>query len=128
MQLRRYRKRSTSFVTAVRLDLDTEGLVYRKWGAEQFCKAGDWLVNNEGDTYTVDRDVFERTYREVAPGKFVKVTPIWAEVATEAGSVETLEGRTHYQAGDYVVSELEDGRSVYSISADKFESMYELDE
>lgn len=128
MGRRRYRKRSKSFVTAVRVDLATDGFVYRKWGAEQRCKAGDWLVCNDGDTYTVDREVFERTYRQVDPGKFVKVAPIWAEVAIEAGAVETLEGRTHYQAGDFLVSELEGGGDAYSISAGKFEAMYEPDD
>jgi hypothetical protein len=76
----------------------------------------------------VDREVFERTYRQVEPGKFVKVAPIWAEVATEAGFVETLEGRTHYRAGDFLVSDAEDGDSTYSISAGKFETMYEPDD
>jgi hypothetical protein len=28
----------------------------------QECKAGDWLVDNDGDVYRVDRETFERTY------------------------------------------------------------------
>ncbi|MCP5004175.1 MAG: hypothetical protein GY941_09585, partial [Planctomycetes bacterium] len=42
--LRRYRKKATANVIAVRLELDTDGFTYRKWGGEQFCKAGDWIV------------------------------------------------------------------------------------
>ena len=57
----------------------------------------------------------------------MKTTPIWAEKAEEAGSVVTKEGESHYQAGDYLVSNNEDGTDAYCISADKFESMYELD-
>jgi hypothetical protein len=125
---RRYRKKANQFVVALKLDLDTSGFTYRKWGAEQNCKAGDWLVDNNGDVYTVDAGVFARTYRSVGPGVYVKTTPIWAERATQAGSVATKEGRSYYKAGDYLVSNNKDGTDAYCISAEKFESMYELDE
>jgi hypothetical protein len=125
---RRYRKRADQSVTAVQLSLDTDGFVYRKWGAEQRGKPGDWLVDNDGDTYTVDREVFARTYRRVSPGQFVKTTPVWAEVATAPGVVETKEGRSHYEAGDYLVANNEDGTDAYSIGRGKFEAMYELDD
>lgn len=113
---------------AVRLDLDTDGFVYRKWGAEQKCKSGDWLIDNEGDIYTIDQDVFTRTYRKVGAGKYVKTTPVWAEVAKEDGHVTTKEGASHYKAGDYLVYNDKDGIDGYCTSAAKFESMYELDE
>ena len=125
---RRYRKRADQFVTAVQVELDTDGFVYQKWGAEQRCKPGDWLLDNNGDVYTVDAEVFKSTYRELSPGVYVKKTPIWAEVAPKAGVVDTKEGKSHYEAGDYLVSNNEDGTDAYCISAAKFESMYELDE
>jgi hypothetical protein len=125
---RRYRKKADQFVVAVQLDLDTDGFIYRKWGAEQRCQQGDWVVDNDGDHYTVDGEVFARTYRKLSPGIYVKTTPIWAEVASESGQVLTKEGASHYQAGDYLVSNNEDGTDAYCISAAKFESMYELDE
>ena len=125
---RRYIKRADQFVIAVQLDLDTKGFTYRKWGAEQRCKAGDWIVDNDGDIYSVDREVFERTYRMVKPGSYVKTTPIWAEVAAKAGKVKTREGESYYEMGDYIVSNNEDGTDAYCITAEKFESMYERDE
>jgi hypothetical protein len=125
---KRYRKRKDQFVVAVQLDLDTEGFTYQKWGAEQRCKKGDWIVDNNGDIYSVDREVFEKTYRMVKPGAYVKITPIWAEVASKAGKVKTKEGESHYKKGDYIVSNNEDGTDAYYISAKKFESMYEPDE
>jgi hypothetical protein len=125
---RRYRKKADQFVAAVQLDLDTDGFTYRKWGAEQRCQQGDWVVDNDGDHYTVDGEVFARTYRKLSPGIYVKTTPIWAEVASEPGRVVTKEGASNYQAGDYLVSNNEDGTDAYCISAAKFESMYELDE
>lgn len=125
---RRYRRRPDRPVAAVRLLLETSGFIYRKWGAEQHCKAGDWLVDNDGDVYTVDAESFKDTYRAVGVGAYVKTTPVWAERADAAGSVDTKEGRTHYEASDYVVSNAEDGTDSYAISADKFEAMYEVDD
>ena len=125
---RRYRKTADQFVVAVRLELDTKGFTYHKWGAEQRCKRGDWLVDNGGDIYSVDAEVFAKTYRGIGAGKYVKTTPIWAEVAAEPGSVVTKEGESHYEAGDYLVYNNEDGTDAYCIGADKFKSMYEPDD
>lgn len=125
---RRYRKKADQFVVAVQLDLDTEGFIYRKWGADQRCKQKDWIVDNGGDVYSVDREVFEKTYRKLKPGIYLKNTPVWAEVAEQAGSVVTKEGGSHYQAGDYLVYNNEDGTDAYCVTAVKFESMYELSE
>jgi hypothetical protein len=129
MQTRlRYRKKSDRFVVAVQVDLDTAGFSYTKWGAEQRCKPGDWLVDNEGDIYTIDSEVFANTYRRVRPGIYVKATPVWAEVAAASGVVDTKEGRSHYQRGDYLVYNNRDGTDAYCVSAAKFEAMYDIDE
>lgn len=127
-QRHRYKRKPEQYVTAVRLDLDTPGFAYRKWGAEQHCKQGDWLVNNAGETYTVDADVFSRTYRQLRPGAYLKTTPVWAEVAKHAGSVRTKEGHSHYEAGDYLVFNDEQGQDGYCIKAARFDALYELDE
>ncbi|MEY8879025.1 MAG: hypothetical protein AB9M60_21120 [Leptothrix sp. (in: b-proteobacteria)] len=124
----RYRRRPDRPVTAVKIDLDIDGFSYRKWGAEQRCRRGDWLVDNEGDVYTVAGDVFARTYRAVGPGAFVKRTPVWAETAATPGRVATKEGSTGYAAGDYLVSNNEDGSDAYAVGKAKFEAMYERDE
>jgi hypothetical protein len=124
---RRYVRRPDRPVAAVRLSLETDGLVYRKWGGEQRAKPGDWIVDNDGDVYSVDAESFARTYREVATGAYVKTTPVWAELAQSAGSLATKEGVTHYQAGDYVVSNDSDGSDAYAVDAAKFEALYALD-
>jgi len=64
---------------AIRLALDLQSFVYRKWDDEQRAKQGDWLVDNDGDVYTVDADSFASTYRRTGPGAYLKTTPIWAE-------------------------------------------------
>jgi hypothetical protein len=124
---RRYVRRPDRPVIAVRIALDTDGLVYRKWGGEQRANAGDWLVDNGGDVYTVNHDAFARTYRKTGPGTYVKTTPIWAERAERGGSVKTKEGSTHYAAGDYLVSNNEDGSDAYAIEPEKFDALYVLD-
>jgi hypothetical protein len=132
MPRRRYRPRADRFVVAVQLKLDTPGLAYRKWGHDQHAQANDWLVDNDGDVYTVAADSFARTYREREGegrrGQYVKVTRIWAEQATTDGSVATLEGRSAYARGDWIVSNHEDGRDAYAITAEKFARLYEPDE
>lgn len=123
----RYRRKPDQAVTAVRLALEFEHFGYRKWGHDQQARPGDWLVDNGGDVYTVSADSFASTYRTVSPGRYVKATPVWAEQAREAGSVPTQEGRTAYAAGDWLVSNGEDGSDAYAISAAKFAQLYEPD-
>jgi len=123
----KYVKRATQFVYAVKLDLDCDGFTYRKWGGEQRCKPGDWLVHNphEAETYTVDAKTFARTYRMLRDCVYVKTTPVWAERATVAGRVETKEGATSYAAGDYLVFNEEDGGDPYAVASAAFDRMYE---
>lgn len=109
---------------AIQLDLETRGFTYEKWGGTQTCKAGDWIVNNDGDVYTVDRESFARTYRAVSPGLYEKVAPVWAEVAEQAGEITTKEGVTHYGAGAYVVYNEADSTDSYAVEAEAFEKMY----
>ena len=110
---------------AVQVDLEISGFSYQKWGSTQTCKAGDWLVNNDGDVYTVDRETFARTYRAVSPGVYEKVTPVWAEIAQQAGWITTKEGVTHYAAGAYLVYNEADGTDGYAVEAQAFEKMYD---
>ena len=112
-------------MVAVQLYLDTDGFTYQKWGGTQVCKPGDWLVNNNGDTYTVDQQTFAKTYEEVDPGTYAKTGTVWAVTAREAGVVATKEGLTKYQAGDYLVSNHEVGHDSYAVSRGKFLSAYE---
>lgn len=123
--LREFRRKDATPVIAVRLDLDTKGFSYTKWGGVQRCKAGDWIVRNGAETYTVDAETFARTHREVRPGTFVKHASVWAERATAAGSIRTKEGATAYSAGDMLVfndAARDDG---YAMPAERFDALYE---
>lgn len=123
--LKPYRKKSTSLVTAVRLDLETSGFSYEKWGGTQQCKPGDWIVDNAGDIYTIDADVFGKTYRHVEDGRYTKSTPVFAQRTEHEGSIETKEGVTHYKAGDYLVYNDLEQKDGYAVTAAKFDEMYE---
>lgn len=126
--LQRYRKRPSHAVTAIRLTLDTEGLHYTKWGAEQYCKSGDWLVDNNGDVYTIDADSFSQTYKQVQPGRYIKTTPVWAEQADAGGFFNTKEGLSEYKAGDFIVFNNPDRTDGYPVDESIFLAMYETDE
>lgn len=123
---KQYRKKATQRVLAVQLNLETDGFTYEKWGSTQVCKQGDWLVENNGETYTIDQQTFADTYRESEPGFYEKTSTVWAEVASEAGVVKTKEGSTEYEAGDYLVCNDETGEDRYAVSRSRFESMYEV--
>ena len=123
--MQKYRRRGC--VTAVRLDLDTEGFTYQKWGGVQFCKKGDWIVNYKSDAYTVDAESFERTYRMLSPGVYEKTVSVWAERANEAGVIQTKEGSTAYVQGDYLVFNEPGRKDGYAMSADRFHELYEAE-
>lgn len=125
--IKRYKKKVMQEITAVQLNLDTAGFPFQKWGATQFCKQGDWIVDNNGECYTIDAKSFEKTYSEVSPGRYVKSAPVWAEVAHTNGAVPTKEGKSAFKVGDYIVYNNEDETDGYCMSSEKFESMYELD-
>ena len=127
MMRRRYRKKADQFVIAVPLDLATDGLRYRKWGGAQRAKRRDWIVDNDGDIYTVDRKVFAKTYKRLRPGIYLKTTPVWAEVAAAPGTVRTKEGASRYRKGDYIVFNNRTGTDGYCMSGAKFRAMYVLE-
>lgn len=127
MTRHRYRPRQDRPVIAVQLKLDMPGFSYVKWGHDQRCKANDWLVDNDGEVYTVDAESFARTYRALQRGAYVKTTCVWAEQAAADGSVATKEGRSAYAKGDFIVSNNEDGSDAYAITADAFARLYERD-
>jgi hypothetical protein len=123
--LLQYRKKKQTAVTAVQLDLDTEGFEYKKWGGVQRCKRNDWLVNNQGDVYTIDAETFQTTYRQISPGTYEKSAPVWAERANTPGVIQTKEGSTAYEAGDYLVYNDSSGKDGYAVKSTNFHSMYE---
>jgi hypothetical protein len=124
MEVRKYIKKERTPVIAVKLDLETEGFFYTKWGSQQKCKKGDWLVFNQGETYTIDADSFAATYEEIALGTYVKTAPVYAYEAMKDGSIDTKEGVSSYKRGDFVTFNNPDMTDGYKIDQEKFHSMY----
>ena len=123
--LRKYIRRAATSITAVQLNLDMDDFTYQKWGGVQTAKAGDWLVNNGDDVYTVNAATFESTYRSVSPGVYQKTQPVWAREAEADGSIQTKEGETHYRVGDMIVFNDPDEEDGYAVTAEKFNELYE---
>ena len=128
----KYRKRSDRIVTAIQINLKLEGgrLGYHAWGGDQEAKEGDWLLENDGECYTVDKDTFAETYERndlAGPNRYFKKGAVWAHIAHEDGSIPTKEGETRYKAGDYIVSNNEDGTDSYAVEKRKFEDMYRIE-
>ena len=73
----------------------------------------------------MDAGSFAATYREVRPGLFAKIAPVYARLAEAPGEIETREGITQYAAGDYIVFNDADGDDGYAVSRAEFERLYE---
>jgi hypothetical protein len=125
MALLEYKRRPGAKVHAIRLDLETSGFEYVKWGSTQHCKKGDFIVLNADEVYTVDAETFANTYAATGPAEYEKVGTVWAEQAKSAGVIDTKEGKTRYEAGDYVVYNDREQTDGYAVSPAKFEKMYE---
>lgn len=125
-QVRYYKRRMNTTVTAVQIDLDTEGLTYTKWGGQQRCHRGDWLINSDTDCYTVSDKSFQRTYRQQSPGRYIKHSLVRATKALDSGKLTTQEGETAYSVGDYLINNSDDVSDSYAISEHTFHDLYEL--
>jgi len=133
-QLKTYRRRAHTAVTAIRLDLTASSdnqpgdplFTYHKWDDTQTAKSGDWLVRNGDEVYTVDRESFKNTYTATAtPGQYIKTGTVWAKRASEAGCIQTREGSTRYDAGDWLVFNDADELDGYAVGDDRFSELYE---
>ncbi len=124
-ELKKWVPKPDATVIAVQINLDIEGFAYVKWGAEQHCSPGDWLVDNDGDVYTISDDTFARTYRLERPGLYRKIAPVWAWVAQAKGTIRSEEGETEYEPGDYVAFHAPDAKLGWALKADKFHERYD---
>lgn len=121
--MKQYTRKPTATVSAIQMNFDVY-MSYEKWGGKQIAKRGDWIVDNAGDVYTVNRESFAATYSQTSPGVFFKTGTVWAEIAMVAGHIATKEGMSAYKAGDYLVYNNPDCTDGYCVGAEKFLSMY----
>ena len=124
-ETKKYKRKAGATILAVQFNLEVESFTYEKWGSLQTCKRGDWLVQNMGETYTVDAKSFAQTYQQVGPGVFAKGGFVFAKEANEDGTIATKEGVSAYQAGDVLVFNNEDQTDGDCMNAAKFRHLYE---
>ena len=126
--IKRY-KRKPNLVSAIQLRFDTDNIEclfkYNKWGDTQSCKPNDWVIENNGEVYTIDNESFQNTYQAITPGRYSKIAYVWAKEALSDGKVKTKEGFTHYQKGDMIVSNDEKFLDQYAMSKEQFLELYE---
>ncbi len=125
-ELKEYVPKAQATAIAVQINLDIEGFTYMKWGAEQRCSRGDWLVDNYGDVYTVTDKTFTTTYRMERPGLYRKIASVWARVAQTKGTIRSEEGETEYEPGDYVAFHAPDAELGWAVPPLKFLERYDL--
>ena len=112
-------------VTAIQIKLETNGLVYNKWGGEQIGKQNDWLVESStGSVYTIDDESFKKTYKMESAGRYVKFASIWVTIADHDGKVKTKEGYSEYKKGEYLVANCENGDDPYTPPYDVIQNNY----
>lgn len=124
MSLRQYIKKNNKPIRAVQISLPDCTLHYEKWGGTQRAKSGDWLVTNDNNHYTVERESFRETYRHLYGDWYRKTASVWAEIAESAGVIATREGTSQYLAGDYLVYNLPDRNDAYTVAKKEFEENY----
>lgn len=75
------------------------------WGAELTGKVGDYIVWDElntADQWIVAGAVFTSTYLQFEPRRFEKISTTEVQEIAEPVSVESAEGTTDGEAGDYL--------------------------
>lgn len=108
--------------TVLSYQLDTDHEWTTSGGDVLVGRAGDWLVSNDSDMWTVAADVFERTYEQLPNGRWRKTALITAVRATERTTIQTLEGPAVAEVGDWIATN-PTGES-WPIKADTFARHY----
>lgn len=93
--------RSTAVVHATRLDAPRTWRTPR--GSSLAATAGDWVVTDGAQEWTVAAGVFERSYRELPDGTFSKIATVCAVRLRHRVDVPTLEGSSTAQTGDWLL-------------------------
>lgn len=72
-------------------------------GSTMQAQPGDWLVQSEGDTWSVEDGIFRVTYEHLRDDLYRKVTPVLAVELPAAGTVLSREGMVEAEQGDLLV-------------------------
>lgn len=72
-------------------------------GATMQAATGDWLVEEDGESWSVRDDIFRSSYRHVTGAQWQRYGSVLARTAQPGETIETPEGPTLAADGDWVV-------------------------
>ncbi|MGQ7787939.1 PGDYG domain-containing protein [Nesterenkonia sp. K-15-9-6] len=93
-------------------------------GAVMEAKPGDWIVDDDGQQWSVDAEVFAETYEAVSEGRYRKTGEVRARQIAQPTSLETLEGSDQLDAGDWVVQNA--SGECWGVSDARFRRRYQV--
>jgi hypothetical protein len=111
-------------VTAIQIDFDKVSFTYHKWGSDQKATSGDWIVNTNGDIFTVPREIFARSYKMIGHGQYLQTGDVWVRHTIEPGFLKTNNGKVNYKAGDYLVFNDPEGNHGIVVKPNIFTEFY----
>ena len=85
---------------------------------------GDYLIESDGNRWTVQPEIFEKTYSENSDGTFTKTAQVIAVKVNAALTINTLEGESVVHEGDYLLCG--ESADVWSIDSTNFVKKYFL--
>lgn len=91
-------------------------------GATMQAGPGDWLVQENGATWSVRNDIFRSSYRHVSGHEWQRCGTVLARLAQPGETVDTVEGPTVAADGDWVV--IGDTGEQWPVPADVFARHY----
>ena len=83
---------------------------------------GDWLVEEDGKSWSVRDDIFWAGYRHVSGSQWQRRGTVLARIAQPGETIQTLEGPTVAADGDWVVKG--DHGDQWPVPADVFAHHY----
>lgn len=84
--------------------------------------AGDWAVHEDGKTWSVRDDIFQKTYEPVGEGLWRRKGLVQARPANPGETINTLEGPNTAAAGDWIVRGVD--AEQWPIPGDEFARRY----
>lgn len=91
-------------------------------GATMQAGPGDWLVEEDGKSWSVRDDIFRAGYRHVSGSQWQRRGTVLARIAQPGETIQTLEGPTVAADGDWVVKG--DHGDQWPVPADVFAHHY----
>lgn len=91
-------------------------------GDTMTAEAGDWLIVDDQDIWSITYEALHRTYRHVEGDRWERIGQVWARAALPGETVSTAEGRATALTGHRVVRD--EAGNEWLVPTDRFASSY----